>query len=102
MRIAVNDGARVERIPPGPEQVFGDLIANLLWRAFIGVQAFPANPAHGQQPICAELRYRVRDRDEWLAGEDVGVERHVFGFARVIELFAQPIGDLIDHLCRVD
>ena len=66
-------------------------------------QHLPAvEPGQRQQPMRGEFRPHLRHADAWLLGENVPIKRNVFGFALIVELFAQPRTDFLADFACVD
>ena len=102
MRIAVDNPVIVERHIPGAEHVVGDSVADL--DVLVGEFQQPAavEPCHGQQPPGRKAGDGFGHMHALLLRMHRPVEFHVAQLAVVIDLFAQPGGDLGLDLARID
>ena len=102
MRVAVDDAEAAERKPPGREHGGGDGVARLDRVGLVREHAGALAPVERQQPAGRQFRPDVGHAHRRLVLQHVLVERDVLGLARVIELLAQPRGDLDADLGGVD
>ena len=102
MRVAMNDGIGVKRPPPCPEQHFRNPVAHLLWRILKRIEPLPRYPAHGEQPVSGKVRDRVRHCHKVPICQHMSIKRHVLRLAGIVEFFAKPVCDLVDHGAWVD
>ena len=102
MRIAVDDAKAAERKPPGGEHRGRQPVAHgkriVLVRQHLGT----VEPIEREQPAGRQFRPRARHAHDVDVGEHFAVQRHMLGFAPVVELFAHAGADLLADLGGVD
>ena len=102
MRVAMDDALVGEGIPPSAEHGARDGVAVLECVLPIVGELAALEPAHGQEPFRRQCALDLRYPDQRIVPEDRRVEPHVRGLALVVELLAQALRDLDQHLARLD
>ena len=100
--VAVNDAVVIERQVPGMEHVHGDGVAGGAAVIDKRHQRRALQPVHGQQAVGRQLRHRLRYDNAGVVLQHVGIERHVVGFAPVIQFLVQPVRQFGMDFRRVD
>ncbi len=94
MRIAVDGAVEIKRHVPGAEHVGGDLVARYR-RIFHDVEQLVAlDPRHGEKAPGREIGDHLGHAHPLLLGEHAPIESDMARLALVVELLAQPVGDL--------
>ena len=89
MRVAMDHAIAIKGGVPREEHIQGDRIARLKIEGFGRHEGRAVEPAHGQQSVGAEIVHRLGDMHIRFVRQHMAIEPHVFGFAVVIQFFAQ-------------
>src|SRR6202050_5407240 len=100
--VAVNDTEPAERKPPSGEHGSRPRGARGKRIVLVGQHAAAFEPVEGEQPAGRKRRPCVRHAYATDAFEHHAIERHVLGFAAVIELFTHARADLLSDLGGID
>src|SRR5579872_5635671 len=94
MGVAMDRAIAIKGQIPSAKHVLRDRVARSERRLRRVEEGGALEPIHGEKALCGKCRYRHRHRDPAFLGEHRAVETHMRSLALIIELLAQPVGDL--------